>query len=250
MKRRTKIILSVIIILLALIVGGVVWQWQNIKALSSAIRYSKEELAVQIEEQKASIDSVLKDYGLEGITDFTFEEEEAIRRGEITFEEALEQLEMRKEEALVGSGEVALQEEVSQPNSETQGVAGSVSQESQTQSEVSSKEMVEQSVNQMYVLKAKYLGELGKLERTAKSEYSALTAEEKKKGGARAIISKYMNPGLALQNQCDSEVEELLSTLKRFLQEREESLEIISVMRAAYEREKELKKAYYLSLVQ
>lgn len=245
-----KITIGILVVVAGLIGGLVVWQWQNIRALSTAMRYSKEELQTQIEDQKASIENTLKDYGLDGIMDFTFEEEEAIRRGEITFEEAMEQLEMRKQEALVSKAEIKAEGENSQPSSPTQEVTEGAAEESQAQPSVSSKEMVEQSINQMYALKAKYLGELGKLERTARSEYSALTAEEKKKGGVKTIVSKYMNPGLSLQSQCDKEVEELLSTLKSFLQERKESLEIISVMKAAYEREKELKKAYYLSLVQ
>ena len=66
----------------------------------------------------------------------------------------------------------------------------------------------------------------------------------------KPLISKYMNPVLALQSQCDSEVAGGLGELESSMKAQKESTDIVAVMKAAYEREKELKKAYYLSLVQ
>lgn len=266
MKKRTKVILSILLVILLLITGGAIWQWKNLKAVGEAVRYSKEELAARIDEQKASVESTLKEYGLEAVVDFTFEEEEAIRKGEMTYEEAVERLTQRQQEALSGSKKE--NNEQSGANTEFAEGAGSVengntadenssngkvqnsgSQSSTAQNKDSSKAIIQGAVNQMYALKAKYLGQLGGIERAAVSEYRALSAEEKKSGAAKAIVSKYMNPVLSAQSSCDNEVASLLSDLKVELQSKGESTEIVKTIKAAYEREKELKKAYYLSLV-
>ena len=117
MRKGVKIALGTLVGIGVLIGGIVAWQWQNIRALSMAMNYSTEEIAGQIKAEKWSIESVLKDYDLEGVTDFTFEEEEAIRRGEITFEEAMEKLAKRKEEAgpTETKGEAGIIPDASQP---------------------------------------------------------------------------------------------------------------------------------------
>lgn len=266
MNKRAKILLGSLCAVAMLIGGMIAWQWQNIKAVTQAIQYSNEELAVKIDEQKTAIETILKDYGLEDVMDFTLEEEEAIRKGEISFEEAMEKLEQRRQEVLVGKSteqvgnaeNVILGNEVLNSNDGKGGTTGSKGEGSQnttsgsttsTQTAVSTKEVTEKAVNQMYALKAKYIGELGQLERAARNEYSSLSAEQKKTTGMRSVASKYMNPALSLQSQCDAEVAIVIGTLKSYLQANKESTEIIPVMKAAYEREKELKKAYYISLL-
>ena len=254
MKKSVKIVLGSLAGIGILISGLVVWQWQNIRALSMAMQHSQEEIAEQIKEEKTSIESVLKDYGLEGITDFTFEEEEAIRKGEMTLEQAMEKLEQRKEEVLPNQSNHQSQTEdkitLNANNLSEEGKEVVADTQVNTQGVDTSKERIEQAISDMYALKAKYIGELGVLERKAMSEYKDLATEQKKADGIKAIISKYMTPALSLQSQCDSEVAGVLSNLETFLKEQKESSDIVAVMKAAYEREKELKKAYYLSLVQ
>ena len=250
MKKSVKIVLGSLAGIGILISGLGVWQWQNIRALSMAMQHSQEEIAEQIKEEKTSIESVLKDYGLEGITDFTFEEEEAIRKGEMTLEQAMEKLEQRKEEVLSNQSKTEDKTTLNTNNLSEEGKEVVVDTQVNTQVIDTSKERIEQAISDMYELKAKYIGELGALERKAMSEYKALTTEQKKSDSIKAIISKYMTPALSLQSQCDSEVAGVLSNLETFLKEQKESSDIVAVMKAAYEREKELKKAYYLSLVQ
>ena len=71
MRKGIRIALGSLAGIGVLISGLAVWQWQNIRALSMAMQHNQEEIAEQIKEEKTSIESVLKDYGLEGITDFT-----------------------------------------------------------------------------------------------------------------------------------------------------------------------------------
>lgn len=260
MKKAIKILLWTLGIFGVLIGGLVIWQWQNIKAVSGALRYSKEEIAEQIEEQKMEIETVLKEYGLENIGDFTLDEEEAIRKGTMTFEEAVEAKIKREQEAkkqsssveqganqVQGTTEEGAQDKAQQANQENNQIDNQTSHVT-AQMTGTAKASAEQSINEMYALKAKYLGALGGLESQAISEYKSAKAAGEDVTPA-SIVSKYMGTGLSLQSQCDGEVASVLSSLKSTLVSEGASTAIIPVMKAAYEREKELKKSYYLSLI-
>lgn len=275
MQKRTKATLGLLGMCFAITAGGVIWQWQNIKAVSNAVRYTKEELAERITSQKEGMQTALKAYGLEGVSDFTLEEEEAIRQGKMTYEEAIEGLTKRQQEAAEGSSEnievdsdsfinhegqsgsgtavqlngVSVNGVKDNSSSSDNGLENNQVQGGTLQSKTSSKAIVQQSVNQMYALKAKYLGVLGVLERAARNEYYALTGEQRKSSGIKSLVPKYMTPVLDAQSACDAEVAKVLNSLKAELQARGESTDIIKTMKSAYENEKELKKAYYLSLL-
>lgn len=252
MRIGKKILLGLLALIGVVVVGFCLWQWQNIQALTEASRYSKEELVDQIEEQKEEVEKTLESYGLEEvITDFTFEEEEAIRQGEITIEEAVEQLEERKvvkQEEKEREKENRIREESNQEHSEQ------VPEQSQEikNKEIKDKEgkvMIEEAIAQMYYIKATYLGQLGALERQAKAEYKALSQQERK-AAIKTLATKYINLGLAAESQCDGEVDKVLEALKVSLQKINEPIEIVGIMKKNYEQEKKLKKAYYLNLMQ
>lgn len=242
MKRKTRILLTLTLIFIALIGIGIIWQWQNINTVKQAMYYSREELAIQIDQQKMQVEELLEKYQLEKVMDFSFEEEEAIRKGEITLEEAVAKVRIREEQAKAASGADQRTEVKSEPNSSQDGNLTNTAKPS-------SKALIQDTVSQMYVLKAKYIGKLGELERAALSEYKALSKEQRKNGGIKNIVSKYMPTGLATESSCDAEVASLLADLKAQLQQLNEPTDIIKEIQSAYESEKSLKKAYYLSLV-
>lgn len=273
MKKRTKILL-LILILFGLPIGGIIcWQRQNIQALLEASRYSKEELATQIDEQKAQVESVLNEYGLEGLNDLTFAQEEAIRKGELSLEEVQEQLEQNK---IASKKEALLTPSSSAPSSTPSSTVDSSTIDStatppsskthnpSTPSVVSpqqnnnmdrdnadrSQEIVRDVISRLYALKAEYIGRLGGLESAAKGEYFALPSNERRGSSAKKLLTKYMSLGLAAESECDARVAALLSQLKQDLEAINASTSIVSTLQSSYEQEKTLKKAYYLSLVQ
>lgn len=257
MRIGKKILLGLLALIGVVVVGFCLWQWQNIQALTEASRYSKEELVDQIEEQKEEVEKTLESYGLEEvITDFTFEEEEAIRQGEITIEEAVEQLEERKvvkQEEKESEKENGIREESNQEHSEQVPEQSQEIKNKETKhQEIKDKEgkvMIEEAIAQMYYIKATYLGQLGALERQAKAEYKALSQQERKVA-IKTLATKYINLGLAAESQCDGEVDKVLEALKVSLQKINEPIEIVGIMKKNYEQEKKLKKAYYLNLMQ
>ena len=72
------------VILCILIIGAaalLVWQRENITAVVDATKYSDEDIQQQISDSKKTVESELEQYDVKGLRDFTFEEEEAIRKG-------------------------------------------------------------------------------------------------------------------------------------------------------------------------
>lgn len=280
MKKGRKVLLSCLgggIVLIGVIA---VWQWNNIEAVIKWRSYSQEELANQISEQKEQVKDALEDYGISGIEDFTFEEEEAIRKGELSVEDAIRKYEAlevedmevmhempaevmddtkegekekrqnQKEEVVENMNTTKQKKAATKKADEGNQQSGSLNlTESKYKEQEESKEIVEAAVAKMYALKAKYIAALGQLEQSARQEYIALSQEEKNKDGAATIISQYMGTAISLQGACDSEVAGVLGTLRQELKSRGESTEIVDTMQATYEQEKSLKKAYYLSLL-
>ena len=156
------------------------------------------------------------------------EEEEAIRKGELTVEEAIERI-------LSESGSTQ----------STGDSTGSQSDESTTESESSSttdaSAIVSEYTVKLYGLKAVYLGQIGNLIDQAKADYKNGTS-------ASTLMSTYLGKAASLESEADSEVEALLSELKGELEAIDGDTSIISTMRSSYESEKKLKKSYYLSL--
>lgn len=240
MKKSTKVLLTSLGSIVVLLGAGVIWQWENVDAVIKWQTCSKEELVDQIGSQKKQAQEVLKSYGIEDIEDFTFEEEEEIRQGKLTLEQAMQKYGKKEEIASPEENQGLSNEELTETDDKNK---------EQTTQEGDTKAVIENAAMQMYGLKAKYIGQLGALERSARQEYSALSKEQKANGGINSLVSKYSGSAMALQGACDAEVNGVLASLKQELQNRNESTDIVNTMQATYEQEKTLKKAYYLSLI-
>lgn len=231
MKKWIKGLGMVTLILGIGAVSLVVWQRENIVAVAGGIKYSEEEIAQQIAQSKQNVEEVFSRYDMPSIRDFTLEEEEAIRRGELTAEEAVAKL---FDQSTATDEHQDKQEEVALGTQETAEVIA---------------EVIATYTAQMYALKAKYLGVLGGIEQSAISAYKGLAKEDRTMGQIQKIISSHISQGLSMEAQCNSEVEGVLTALEEELVARGADTTIVQTMREAYNSEKSLKKSYYLSLV-
>ena len=212
---------ALLIILIILIVGAVclfVWQKENINAVYEGLNQSDEDIQQQITDSKKTVEAELEQYNVQGLRDFTFEEEEAIRKGQITVEEAVEKIISESNQAL----------------SEKSG-------DNSSQSGNDSAAIISDYTVKLYALKATYLGQIGNLIDQAKADY-------KNGASASTLMSSYLGKAASLEGEADSKVEALLSELKGKLEEVGADTSIINTMRSSYENEKSLKKSYYLSL--
>lgn len=226
MKRWKSRILIVFLSVVAGLVAIFVWQHDNIMAVVKVVSNTNEEIAKEIDDSKILLEEKLKEQYHSVISDFTAEEERQIIKGELSVEEAVANLNKKYQ---------------------------TVKEEKKTNNTASSPEvdaLIGDKAIELYSLKAYYLGQLGQMEAAVKKEYSKLPKEERNLVGKQALVNKYMSTALALLSQCDKQVEELLSELKRGLENLNADTSIIKTIRSAYENEKTLKKAYYLSLLE
>lgn len=239
MKKWQKITFVAIGMVLLGLGGVALWQRENLQAVYEAMYYNPEELGSQIQSTKQEVERVLEKYELESIRRLTPEEEEQVKKGELSLEEAVERMmPTRNEEA--GTKEEGL---VSQDTPEAKPET--------TPQTVSKKEsdLVKASTVKMYELQAKYLGLLGELEARGMQALKAIPSDQRTVKKMMSVGMPFMQKGLALESQCDGEVENVLHHLKEELVAIGADYDIIETMRQAYYTEKRLKKAYYLSLI-
>lgn len=206
-----------------------IWQKDNITAVVEATKYSDEDIQQQISDSKKTVESELEQYDIKGLRDFTFEEEEAIRKGQMTVDDAV--------------SKILSESNVSTDNSQNSALASSnTSGNSDMQNKKSdSSSIISDYAVKLYTLKAKYLGEIGNLIDQAK-------ADIKNGASAKDLMSTYLSKAASLENEADSKVDELLSELRSKLKAIGADTSVVDTMRSSYESEKTLKKSYYISL--
>lgn len=234
MKKWQKITFVAIGMVLLGLGGVALWQRENLQAVYEAMYYNPEELGSQIQSTKQEVERVLEKYELESIRRLTPEEEEQVKKGELSLEEAVERMmPTRNEEEGLES------QDTPEAKPET------------TPQTVSKKEsdLVKASTVKMYELQAKYLGLLGELEARGMQALRAIPSDQRTVKKMMSVGMPFMQEGLALESKCDGEVENVLHHLKEELVAIGADYDIVETMRQAYYTEKRLKKAYYLSLI-
>ena len=254
--RKKHIGLTVfLIILFFLILGCVavaVTQRENISAVIDASKYSKEDIQEQMDSAKTEVQKTLEEYHAPAIRDFTPQEEEDIRKGKITADEAMAKI--IEESGLSGNGSVV--SDVSSGdssvadssntgsktvthNSNTTSSANSSSATNNAENDVAN--VVSQYTLSLYKLKANYLGQIGNIIDEAK-------AARKSGVSASSLVSQYMGELSSLESQADSAVDAEINQLRSKLTSMGADTTICDTMKSSYEKEKKLKKAYYISL--
>lgn len=222
-----------------IIVSGIIMllQWNNIRAVTQSVQYSKVELADKIQSRKVEEKILLANYGVTKIRDFTFEEEEALRKGIVSASEVAVKL----QEALEQDEN---QEEVQTQNQDQVVVQG---KSPSTQEQIQA--IIAKHITSIYTIKARFIGALGQLEQEARAEFKALPKEERNMLGAQKIVLSRAGQAATLESECNKEVTKVLVSLEQELTPLTDDLSIIENIYSAYEEEKVLKKAYYLSLL-
>lgn len=240
-KMKSHKAMYTLLIILFLIIISVaalyIWQKSNIEAVMDAAKYSGDDIQQQIADSKLDVESELEQYDVVGLRDFTFEEEEQIRRGQLSVEEAVAKI---MEESGVADYAAASDGNSSSLSNGGSSADGSTA-DNKASSQKSEKAVLTKYTTELYALKATYLGKIGNLIDEAKADRQSGTS-------TKALVSKYLGRAASLEKEADSQVEALLSELKTELNSMGADTSIIDTMRSAYENEKKLKKSYYLSL--
>ena len=103
-------------------------------------------------------------------------------------------------------------------------------------------------VEKMYVIKADFMGTLSSFEANIKAQYKSLPAEERTQATKAKIVSENMSYISGLEAQCDAQVKAVTDELTELLIANGKDTSLVDAINSAYANEKELKKAYYISL--
>ena len=228
MKKSKKIWLIVLFVVFIALVALAIWQWNTMKAVYyfSTIKTS-DEIAEKIDEQKKNREDIVSKYIGGTVRDFTEEEERQIIEGKMSVEEATQLI---KNEFNLSIGKTE---------------QNSVSTDKKKEID----DYIAENIIQLYSYKAYYLGQLGQIEKAAKTDYKALPVKDRNLISKQAIVDKYLGTANALLIECDSKVHSIMNSIEERLKENNMDTSIVSQIEKSYEEEKALKKAYYMSLL-
>lgn len=103
-------------------------------------------------------------------------------------------------------------------------------------------------VAKIYVIKANFTSTLSSFESNIISSYKALPAEQRTNATKARIVSENMSYVTGLEAQCDAQVKAVTDELSALMKQNGKDTSLVDAINSAYANEKELKKAYYISL--
>ena len=247
MKKRTKIILSVLAVLLAGGIGLAAWQWNNLQALKYGLSMDTAALDEKIQENSAALDEAMDRYQVEKY-EITQDELAALTDGSLSPQEVAQKLLESREppKAAVPETPAGSQQTGEEGQSAAPGESAAPEQSGAVSSAPLSAEEqeIQQLIATMYVLQATYEGKLEAEVQGAIDEY--LAGEQTSENRTR-VVYKRIEGLLAMEKECDAQVAQVVSRLRELLKATGQSEDLAKQAEAAYQQEKSLKKAYYLN---
>lgn len=229
--------------MILVVAGFVVYKYYN---YFSAFYHVVTNSSDKLEEKKLETDQraieTIKEFGIETVRPLSEEETAKLNSGELTEEDAVNIVLGRLDS-----------ETDNKPESNTNQDNPSVntSDDSTVSEDLNEKNAeIAQLIGKIYVLKAKFTSELDAVEQWVHSEYNKLTAEEKKSRSAKVKIGREAySRALALEADCDSQIDDILNRLTLLLEETGQSTALVSEIRKAYENEKKVAISYYMDKI-
>ena len=241
MKKRTKIILSVLAVFLAGGIGLAAWQWNNLQALKYGLSMDTAALDEKIQENSAALDEAMERYQVEKY-EITQDELAALTDGSLSPQEVAQKLLESREppkaaapETPAGSQQTGEGSQSADPGQNGGPVSEPLSAEERE---------IQQLIATMYVLQASYEEKLNAEVQGAIDEY--LAGEHTSENRTR-VVYKRIEGLLAMEKECDAQVAQVVSRLRELLKATGQSEDLAKQAEAAYQQEKSLKKAYYLN---
>lgn len=245
MKKVLKVLLIVFLVICVLVACLAIWQRKNIAMLYTAVTNESEEITKKQEENNKVLVDEVNGY-LDGeLREPTQEEKEKLKNGEVQITEVYstivkEHIDKKNQEA-VNNTDIVKNGEGAQPPNTT-------ANPQFTEEEIKKKtdELVSNAISELYDLQGAYTARSEALIAQAENEYNTIRREGMERAPAKShIITKYTPKVNGIQASCDSDVEAIIIRLEGELKEIGATLGIINTIRQTYEKEKELKLAYY-----
>jgi hypothetical protein len=219
LKRKVLYVLAAV---LAVVVAIGIWQRENIKAFVISRSNTSQQLEEKSEENDKKIDAIIEQDPDLDITKLTDEQREELRTGKMTEKEALSiVLEKTKSDSAAKSNDIAAIE--------------------------LKKQRINELVAEVYVMRDSYVAKLNAIESAGRTKYASLPAEQRTKAAKSEIASECISQASALEGQCDSQMDSILSEMTTLLKETNGDTTLVSRVRGTYAEQKAITKAQYLN---
>ena len=107
--------------------------------------------------------------------------------------------------------------------------------------------LISEKVAELYVVKSNFYASFNSKYSAARSAFLALPKSERTKANLAATVKSYVPEGLAMERECDSQVEAILSELKVLLKQAGRDESLVEFIRSAYDSEKSAMKSSLIS---
>lgn len=234
MSKKAKIVLSIFVLFFVLIAGLLIWQRNNVDAILKFIWHDETSLEEMLIENEKQIDTTLEEYPELEITPLDDETKQKLQEGTLSEEEVAEiltQTSKPKENKPQRQTQPKPEKNTTKPKKDV----------------AEANEEIAQLVARVYVLQADFLGKLANIEARARAELHALPKAEQTKERKVAIGKSYVGEMSKLESQCDGEISAIVSKVRKLLSESGQKTTLADTIQSTYEREKSLKKAYYMN---
>ena len=108
-------------------------------------------------------------------------------------------------------------------------------------------EEISRLVARVYVIQMDFIAKLGGIEAKARAEIAKLPEKQQTYDRKIAIGKSYVGEMSALEAQCDGEISAIVSRVRKLLTDSGQPTALADTIKSSYEREKSLKKAYYVN---
>lgn len=270
MKKGKKIALGLLAAVLVCAGGVCWWQWDNIKALGTSLSTSREDLSQRLEENTQKVTDAADKATSVPVRDLTEEERAALQDESLSREELIDRLigkeadqqgqppqeEPSQEPQQPPQEEPKEQpappaEEQEQPSEEPAAPPAQQEQPSQQPSEETvdpREEELARLIAEIYLMKTEYTDLLANMYNDCIEEWIALPESQRTTANKYKLGFAYMAQALEKEEECDARMKEIQEKIRSLLVELGRDTSLVEEIQAAYEEEKELKKAYYLGL--
>lgn len=250
--KKLKIFLIILAVIIALLSVLVYWQFGNIKSAYYWLKYDKDNISELIDKENDDVDKFLKDKSDLNVRQSTETEQKLHQEKLIDDDEFIGVLTGKTDVPQMFGQDIGLDESKNFVDSNGKPISKEELEEAKKDTSLETsksddKQKASECVARMYVIKSNFEMRLSSLFNEAKAHFLTYPYEErvKKKG---EILKGFYGKAVALEKECDANVDAVLKELDAILTRTGEDKTIITKIKESYDKEKSLKKAYYLNL--
>lgn len=219
-RKIAKIAAAVFLLIVVLIAGLGIWQKENISAALYGLQHDTEDIQHEMEAANKEMDDAVSDYAIpEDAAAVSDDVAEGVVDGTMDINAVVDDM-------LKGGGK-----------------------DLKTTSSAEADAEVQRLITKLYVLRSSYTSRLDGLITAAKNEFYALPEAQRTDTARRRIVSAKISQGSAMEGACDAQVSSIVSQIRSQLRTAGKSTDLADQVMSTYEREKQLKKSYYMSLI-